>query len=159
MRASSALLAVAFALFAVVPGSVRAQDAAWLGAKVETVTAETMAAKGLSMPFGALVTQVRKRSPAAKSGLKVGDVIVSVNGKAVTDAAVFEATIAKLAVGATAKIVRIRGKQAPSTLKVTHSQKPWPKARGQKAAVVPPKPVGPPPILMLDTGGCAMAKT
>jgi serine protease Do len=57
---------------------------------------------------GALVGDVMPNTPAAKAGLKAGDVILTVNGKAVADAHDLQITVSQLAPGtvATLKIVR-----------------------------------------------------
>jgi len=57
----------------------------WLGAKVETVTPDIAMAVGLDRPAGAMVADIWKSGPAAKAGLKPGDVIVSVDGQDILD--------------------------------------------------------------------------
>lgn len=61
----------------------------WFGAKLQQVTPDIAGSLGLDRPAGALVKQLRKNSPAAKSTLQRGDVIVEVNGKKVEDPAAF----------------------------------------------------------------------
>lgn len=48
----------------------------WLGVLVQPVDAERAATAGLARPSGALVTEVKHGSPAARAGLRVHDVIV-----------------------------------------------------------------------------------
>ncbi|WP_297055229.1 DegQ family serine endoprotease [Thermosulfurimonas sp.] len=55
----------------------------WLGVVVQDLTPALAEEFGLKSTEGALVAQVMKGSPAAKAGLKRGDVIVSYNGKPV----------------------------------------------------------------------------
>lgn len=54
----------------------------WLGVVVQEVTRELAASFGLAVPRGALVARVLPDSPAAQSGLRAGDVILSFNGVA-----------------------------------------------------------------------------
>ena len=58
----------------------------WLGASTGTVTAEISRAMDLDRPAGAIVEEIWKGGPAAKAGLKAGDVIVSIDGQPVYDA-------------------------------------------------------------------------
>lgn len=57
-----------------------------LGVTVQGVTPELAESLGLNDAHGALVSGVEDGGPAAKAGLKQGDVIVSVDGRPVTDA-------------------------------------------------------------------------
>lgn len=58
----------------------------WLGAKLETVTRDVAESLGLQRVAGALVARVSEKTPAAEAGLRVGDVIVTVDGFDVADA-------------------------------------------------------------------------
>jgi serine protease Do len=55
----------------------------WLGVQIQPVTAEIAQGFGLAAPQGALVTGVSPAGPAARAGFTQGDVILSVNGRAV----------------------------------------------------------------------------
>jgi len=48
----------------------------WLGLSVQEVTSQIAAEFGLKKPGGALIVEVSPRSPAAKAGLRRGDIIV-----------------------------------------------------------------------------------
>jgi serine protease Do len=50
---------------------------AWLGVLVQPVDADRAQAAGLTRPSGALVTEVKAGSPAARAGLQVGDIITA----------------------------------------------------------------------------------
>jgi serine protease Do len=52
----------------------------WLGVQIQEVTPAIAASLGLKDPGGALVAAVTANSPAAKAGVKQGDVILSFNG-------------------------------------------------------------------------------
>ncbi len=60
-------------------------DRGWLGVQIQEVTPEIASSLGLDQnhPVGALVSSVSDDSPAAKAGVKVGDVIEKFNGKTV----------------------------------------------------------------------------
>src|SRR5215831_13559283 len=57
----------------------------WLGAKLQEVTPEIADSMGLKRPSGALVANVAAGGPAARAGIKTGDVIVSIDGTVVDD--------------------------------------------------------------------------
>ena len=71
-----------------------------LGVNIQTLTPDI--AKSMELgdnAQGALVSQVIEGSAAEKAGIKAGDVITSVNGKAVKDAAALRNSIGMLSVG------------------------------------------------------------
>ncbi len=80
----------------------------WLGAKLQTVTAEIAEGLGLKRPTGALVASVFPNGPAARAGLKTGDVIVSIDGQAVDDPDAFGYRFATKALGGQAQLVVLR---------------------------------------------------
>ncbi|MHA6492836.1 DegQ family serine endoprotease [Pseudomonas borbori] len=53
----------------------------WLGVVIQEVNKDLAESFGLERPAGALVAQVMEGGPAAKGGLQVGDVILSLDGK------------------------------------------------------------------------------
>ncbi|MWK57846.1 Do family serine endopeptidase [Pseudomonas otitidis] len=53
----------------------------WLGVVIQEVNKDLAESFGLDKPAGALVAQVLENGPAAKGGLQVGDVILSMNGQ------------------------------------------------------------------------------
>lgn len=55
----------------------------WLGVVIQEVNRDLAESFGLERPAGALVAQVMDGGPAAKGGLRVGDVILSVNDSAI----------------------------------------------------------------------------
>src|ERR1700742_1607610 len=53
----------------------------WIGVQIQPVTAEIADSLGLKDVHGALVAEPQPDSPAAKAGIKSGDVIVSLDGR------------------------------------------------------------------------------
>src|SRR6266853_795710 len=70
-----------------------------LGVSMYTVTPDIAHSLGLSSAMGALVSQVVEGSPAAKAGIRTGDVITSVNGQTVKSNSELRNTIGLLRVG------------------------------------------------------------
>ncbi len=73
----------------------------WLGASGQEVTSELAASLGLPRPGGVLVKDVEPNSPAARAGIKIGDVIESIAGHAVGDPDELHFRVATLPVGPT----------------------------------------------------------
>jgi serine protease Do len=61
-------------------------DRGWLGVQLQTVSAEVAEGLGLKEERGTLVASVVPDSPAAKAGLKAGDIVLAANGKPLADA-------------------------------------------------------------------------
>jgi Do/DeqQ family serine protease len=81
----------------------------WLGAKLQAVTPDIAESLGLKRPAGALVATVTEKSPAARSGLKTGDLIVAVDGQAVDDPNAFDYRFATKSLGGQAQLGILRG--------------------------------------------------
>jgi Do/DeqQ family serine protease len=81
----------------------------WLGAKLQAVTPEIAETMGLKLPSGALVASIAPNSPAAKAGLKLSDLIVSIDGQTVEDPNAFDYRFATRPIGGTAEIDVQRG--------------------------------------------------
>jgi S1-C subfamily serine protease len=79
-----------------------------IGVTLAPVTADIAQALGLAAPNGALVTQVARESAAARAGLRAGDVVTGVNGKAVRSVAEFRNAIGLMRVGDRAEIALLR---------------------------------------------------
>jgi Do/DeqQ family serine protease len=81
---------------------------AWLGAKLQEVTPEIAESLGLKRPSGALVANVAADGPAAKAGIKTGDLIVTIDGVAIEDPNAFDYRFATKPIGGTAKVGLVR---------------------------------------------------
>jgi Do/DeqQ family serine protease len=81
----------------------------WLGARLQMVTPEIAESLGLKRPTGALVAGLIANSPAARAGLRTGDLIVSIDGQAVEDQNAFDYRFGTKPLGGHAQIGIIRG--------------------------------------------------
>ncbi|HLH91273.1 MAG TPA: DegQ family serine endoprotease [Xanthobacteraceae bacterium] len=80
----------------------------WLGAKLQNVTSEIAEGLGLKRPTGALVASIMPKSPAARAGLKTGDLIMSIDGQTVDDPNAFDYRFATKPLGGEAQLVVLR---------------------------------------------------
>jgi S1-C subfamily serine protease len=81
----------------------------WLGAKLQGVTQEIADGLGLKRPTGALVASVVPKGPAARAGLKSGDLIVAVDGQGVDDPNAFDYRFATKPLGGKTELGVVRG--------------------------------------------------
>lgn len=80
----------------------------WLGVRIQPVDEDTADALGLSQAEGALIASIDEKGPASSADLKIGDVIIRINGKAVKEPRDLSRTVAVMAVGAKANVGLIR---------------------------------------------------
>ena len=100
----------------------------WLGATGQEVTAEIATNLGLPHPGGVLVKSVAPASPAAAAGIKVGDVILAIEGHELSDPEELRFRVATMPIGKPATITTWRSGQR-SNLAVTLSAPPETPAR------------------------------
>ncbi len=108
----------------------------WTGIKIEEVTPDMAQALGMPQAQGSVVANVQPGGPAEEAGLRVGDVVVSLNKAAPSDERALLRTIATTPIGQEITMDLWRnGKSA--TLKATVRE--WPRALWEK--IDPPIPV------------------
>ena len=90
----------------------------WLGVKIQSVTEGIAGRMNVPANTGALVAAVTPDSPAAKGGLKSGDVIVKFDGKNVTRMRALPRLVARTPINRTVD-VEVRRKGEKKTLRVT----------------------------------------
>lgn len=94
----------------------------WVGARGQTVDSEIAAGLHLRRPLGVLISSLYSGGPADRAGLRVGDVVVSINGREVPDANSLRFRIATLPVGGHAKLGVIRdGVQMAIDIALVHA--------------------------------------
>lgn len=81
---------------------------AMIGALLSEMDATMAKALGMDRPFGAMVNEVVEGKPAAKAGLKAGDVITKVNGKEMRDSMQARNTISMMKPGSTVDLTVVR---------------------------------------------------
>jgi serine protease Do len=92
---------------------------AYMGVGISDVTPENAKFFDMKNNNGALITQVESNSPAAKAGLKIGDVIAAVDGREVNDASQLQIAVGQRKPGSKLELSILRnGKEmnVPITL-------------------------------------------
>jgi serine protease Do len=80
----------------------------WLGVLVQDVTRELAESFGMSKPAGALVAKVLDESPAARAGIKVGDVILEFNDETVHYSSDLPPLVGRVRAGSDARLKVLR---------------------------------------------------
>ena len=121
----------------------------WIGVRIQDVTQDIADSLGLKTPKGALVAGLETGGPAAKSGLKTGDVIQQVGGHDV-DGRTLPRVVGETPVGQSVPLGIWRDGKA-QTLQVTI--RAFPEDTPKPATpIVPGKPSGPAPVDLAGLG-------
>jgi serine protease Do len=123
---SGGSVGLAFAIPAATVQSVVAQlesdgrvSRGYLGVQIQPLTKELADGLGLEAQKGALVNSTQPDTPAAKAGLKSGDVITKVNGEAVGDARELTRKVAGLKPGSKVELSYLRdGRERNATVEL-----------------------------------------
>jgi serine protease Do len=95
----------------------------WLGVQIQPVTSDIADSLGLKKAAGAMVDEPQSGSPAAKAGIKSGDVITAVNGVQVKDARELARTIGMMAPDTSIKLDVVRDGE-PRSITATLAEVP-----------------------------------
>lgn len=116
----------------------------WLGAQVQPVTSGIADSLGLESTHGALVDEAQADSPAAKAGVRSGDVITAIDGKPIKDSRQLARNIAAFAPGSSVTLELVRKGEtknvtvalgtAPNTQQANAEE---PQTHGKQARTVP----------------------
>lgn len=91
----------------------------WLGVGIQSLDPKLSKQFGLDRPTGALIGQVEPGSPADKSGLKAGDVVLTFNGKSIGGSGDLPPIVAATPVGKSVPVEVLReGKRRTITVTV-----------------------------------------
>jgi serine protease Do len=80
----------------------------YMGLGITDVTPENAKFFDSKSNLGAIVTQVEGNSPAAKAGMKVGDLITGLDGREISDASQLQVTVGQTRPGSTIKLQVLR---------------------------------------------------
>ncbi|MBC8022076.1 MAG: trypsin-like peptidase domain-containing protein [Burkholderiales bacterium] len=83
----------------------------WFGVEVADITPELAESLGLKGTQGAIIGAIERASPAERSGMKLGDVIVAVNGRSVANSTATLNAIAGVAPGVSVPVKVLRRNQ------------------------------------------------
>ena len=81
-----------------------------IGLTVETITPVIARGLGLTANSGVIIADVETGTPAEQAGIKPGDVIVAIDGQAITNARVFELIVSRRQLSSTVKLGIVRDK-------------------------------------------------
>ncbi|MEF8834426.1 MAG: DegQ family serine endoprotease [Halofilum sp. (in: g-proteobacteria)] len=95
----------------------------WLGVVIQEVTRDLAESFGMERTRGALVARVLPDSPAAKAGLRVGDVIIGFNGEEVPRSSALPPIVGRTPIGSKAEVDIVRDGER-MTLRVTIGRLP-----------------------------------
>jgi len=105
----------------------------WLGVMIQRITPELEKSFNLKDDQGALVADVPEDSPAAKAGIKRGDVIVEFNGKAIKEWSDLPSMVANTKVGETVPVKVMRdGKEKVFDVKIGELKEEMTAAAGEE---------------------------
>lgn len=95
----------------------------WLGVIVQTVTPDLAKSFGLEQKEGALVADIDLKGPAAKAGIKKGDIIIAFNGTPIREMDQLPLLVAQTPVGSKGDLTIIRdGKKISKTVEIGELQ-------------------------------------
>ena len=119
----------------------------WIGVKLQQMTQEIAACKGMSRAEGSIVSWVLPSGPAHKAGLEIGDVVLRFDGKVQTDERALLRNISETPVGET---ITLHVRRGDDELDIPVHTMEWPRnqwdARDAPVTTERPKIVIPPDL-------------
>ena len=103
----------------------------WVGIGLQDLTPELMQSFGLKEKEGALISQLYEGSPAEKAGLKVGDIVIEIDGKEIENSQSVVREVLKKQVGQQVEIVVLRDGKRKTVSIVTNRCPPSPRRKGR----------------------------
>jgi serine protease Do len=113
----------------------------WIGVRIQAVTQELAQAMSLPSRQGALISDVTAAGPAAKAGLRNGDLVVAFDGKPVPDNRALPRIVANTPIGKTVTVDVLRnGRKQTYRIQVARLAEDKPADRASKPAPPAPRP-------------------
>ncbi|MGH8764554.1 MAG: S1C family serine protease, partial [Burkholderiales bacterium] len=100
----------------------------WIGVGLQAVTPEIATSFNLGTIDGAIINEIVVNSPAEKAGIKLGDVLVAIDGKAIPDPKSVLNVVTGISPGTIAK-VKLKRKGQDLEIPITIGRRPKPQAR------------------------------
>lgn len=91
--------------------AVQAPPTGWLGLTVQELTPQIAMRLGIRVTEGVFVAAVQAGSPADQGGVRAGDVIVSLNGKKISNPEALRQEVSKISPGTSIEVTLHRGRQ------------------------------------------------
>ena len=119
----------------------------WIGVKLQQMTPEIAACKGMARPEGSIVSWVLPNGPAHKAGLEIGDVVLRFDGRVESDERALLRNIAETPVGET---ITLHVRRDDDEMDIAFPTMEWPRnqwdARDAPLTAERPKIVIPPDL-------------
>ncbi len=94
-----------------------------IGVKAQTITPTLAMGLGLSRDWGVVLGDVYPRGPAAEAGLRIGDIILTLDGKTLENGRQFDVNVYQRPIGTTVSLEVLRGSET-LTLQVPVLERP-----------------------------------
>jgi len=100
-----------FVLFLIGWLAVEAPPAGWLGLTVQELTPQIAMRLGIRIREGVFVAAVQSGSPADQGGVRAGDVILSLDGKKISNPEALRQEVSKISPGTSVEVVLYRDRE------------------------------------------------
>ena len=102
----------------------------WIGVGLQDITPEIAESFKLGTLRGVIINEIVRNSPASKAGITIGDVLVSIDGKQISDPKDVLNAVTGIAPGSASKLM-LKRKGQDMELTVTVGRRPKPQARAE----------------------------